>query len=87
MYIEETPNMGGGVKKVIHLTSEEFLGLLKLPEIDFFSKESIEKMKKLADDTPDKWLQFQLNNCLKNEYYEVAAHIRDIAQKRGVVLA
>lgn len=46
--------------------------------------ESLPKMKELMDKTPDKWLQFHLDNSIKDEHYELAAYIRDIAKQRGV---
>lgn len=49
-------------------------------------EEFVERAKAIIDKTPDKFLQYHLDDCIKKEYFEVAAYIRDIADLRGVNL-
>ena len=61
--------------------------------IDNFPQPSIEeylnnlpKYKEIVDKTPDKWLQFHLDNAIKDEWFELAAYIRDTATRRGITV-
>lgn len=47
-------------------------------------EEKLVRYKLLIDRTPDSWLKQQLESAVKDEMYELAAYIRDIAKQRGV---
>lgn len=50
-------------------THEEYLGKL-------------EEYKKIMDESPNKFLDSHLETALKNEQYELAQYIKDVAEKR-----
>lgn len=84
------------MKNKIGLTSDEFIEFIRktnerLRKITVTPEPTKEEdfalMKKLVDDTPDKWLEYQLNQCLKYdtpEQYRLAAYIKEVAKRRGV---
>lgn len=51
------------------------------------AEELLDEYKKLVDRTPDKWLQYHFDWSVKEEHYELAAYIKSVAEKRGVVIA
>lgn len=44
---------------------------------------NLDKYKVIIDKTPNKFLKFHLNDCLKKERYELAQYIKDKAMTRG----
>lgn len=60
------------------------LGKLPVPAFSTLSAEQVKTIKSLVERTPDKWLKYHLDNCIRDEWYEIAAFIVDVAQKRGV---
>lgn len=49
-------------------------------------EEFVEKAKTIIDRTPDCFMQYHLDDCIKKEYFEIAAYIRDVAANRGLKL-
>lgn len=47
-------------------------------------EEKLKRYKLLIDRTPDKLLNQHLDSAIKDEMYELAAYIRDVAKQRGV---
>ena len=52
------------------------------PSIEEYLK-NLPKYKQMVDNSSDKWLQFILDNAIKDEWFELAAYIRDTATHRG----
>jgi hypothetical protein len=85
MHYEDT-QLPGGIKRTYYFTSDEFVNML-CPEPPKISKEELlEKYKLLVDKTPDKFLKQHLDWSIKEENFELAAYIRDVAEARGVVI-
>ena len=43
----------------------------------------LDRYKEIIDRTPNKFLRFHLDDCIKKERYELAQYIKDKAQSRG----
>ena len=43
----------------------------------------LDKYKEIIDRTPNKFLKFHLDYCIKKEHYELAQYIKDKALDRG----
>lgn len=48
---------------------------------EYLSK--LDKYKEIIDKTPNKFLKFHLDDCIKKEHYELAQYIKDKALTRG----
>lgn len=48
--------------------------------------DKLAKYKEIIDKTPNKFLDFHLNDSVKKEHYELAQHIKDTANFRGFVI-
>ena len=46
----------------------------------------IDSYKKLVDKTPNRFLQYHLDDQVKKEHYEIAQYIKETADKRGFTL-
>jgi hypothetical protein len=47
---------------------------------------NLPRYKEFIDKTPNKFLNFHLNDAIKNERYELAAYIKKTAEKRNFKL-
>lgn len=86
MYYDDTPKPGG-IKGTWYLSSDEFCKMLCPTPPKLTAEERLFKYKKLVDRTPDKWLKYHFDWSVKEEEYELAAYIKSVAEKRGVVIA
>jgi hypothetical protein len=81
------PRQNGGVRVTFYFNArdvESFPCSGQVPEEK--PKTKFEKLQRIIDRTPGKWLQYQLDTALYNENFELAAYIRDVARKRAVKL-
>lgn len=83
MYYDDTPKPGG-IKGTYYLSPDEFVNMLFPNPPKLSEEERVEKYKGFVDKTPDKWLKYHLDWSIKEEEFELAAYIRDVAKNRGV---
>lgn len=74
----------GGIKGTYYFTSDDFVNMLCPTHQKISKEERLEKYKTIVDKTPDKWLKCHLDWAVREEEFELAAYIRDVAITRGV---
>jgi hypothetical protein len=83
MYYDDTPKPGG-IKGTYWVTAGEFASMLCPNQPEKSKEETLEAYRSIIDNTPDKWLKYHLDWSVKEEEFELAAYIRDVAKSRGV---